>query len=63
MKNPMLQILEKRKIGIHAGIPSFCSANKLVIEAVMEQAKRFDDNVLIEATSDRKSTRLELQSR
>lgn len=51
MKNPMLQILEKRKIGIHAGIPSFCSANKLVIEAVMEQAKRFDDNVLIEATS------------
>lgn len=51
MKNPMLQILEKRKIGIHAGIPSFCSANKLVIEAAMEQAKRFDDNVLIEATS------------
>lgn len=51
MKNKLLSILDKRKNGIHAGVPSFCSANKIVIEAIMSQAKRFDDMVLIEATS------------
>lgn len=51
MKNKLLDILEKRTIGIHSGVPSFCSANKIVIEAIMDQAKRFDDTVLIEATS------------
>ncbi|MBQ0097342.1 MAG: class II D-tagatose-bisphosphate aldolase, non-catalytic subunit [Oscillospiraceae bacterium] len=51
MKNKLLDILEKRTLGIHSGIPSFCSANKIVIEAIMDQAKRFDDTVLIEATS------------
>lgn len=51
MKNILLDMIEKRKIGIHSGVPSFCSANKLVIEAIMEQSKRFDDYVLIEATS------------
>ena len=51
MRNKLLDILEKRTLGIHCGIPSFCSANKIVIEAIMDQAKRFDDTVLIEATS------------
>jgi len=51
MKNPLLEMVEKRKAGIHCGIPSFCCANKLVIEAILDQAKRFDDTVLIEATS------------
>ena len=51
MKNKLLDVLEKRTLGIHCGIPSFCSANKIVIEAIMDQAKRFDDTVLIEATS------------
>lgn len=51
MRNKLLDILEKRTLGIHSGIPSFCSANKIVIEAIMDQAKRFDDTVLIEATS------------
>ena len=51
MKNPLLGIVEKRKAGIHCGFPSFCCAHKLVIEAILEQAKRFDDTVLIEATS------------
>lgn len=51
MKNPLLNMVEKRQNGIHCGIPSFCSANRIVIEAVLEQAKRFDDCVLIEATS------------
>lgn len=51
MKNNLLNMVEKRKIGINCGVPSFCSANKIVIEAIMEQAKRFDDIVLIEATA------------
>lgn len=51
MRNLLLDMVEKRKLGIHSGIPSFCSANKIVIEAIMEQSKRFDDYVLIEATS------------
>ena len=50
-KNPLFNLVEKRKNGIFCGIPSFCSANKLVIEAILEQSKRFDDDVVIEATS------------
>ena len=45
-------ILQKRKEGMHyAGIPSFCTANDLVIEACLKQARRFDDHVLVEATA------------
>lgn len=45
-------ILAKRKEGMKfSGIPSFCTANELVIEACLKQAKRFDDYVLIEATA------------
>lgn len=51
MQNPIREMVTKRQLGIHCGIPSFCCANKLVIEAILEQAKRFDDVVLIEATS------------
>lgn len=51
MNNPLREMLTKRRLGIHCGVPSFCCANKIVIEAVLEQAKRFDDTVLIEATS------------
>lgn len=49
--NYIRQLLQKRKTGIHCGIPSFCCANKIVIEAILDQAKRFDDYVVIEATS------------
>lgn len=51
MENPLLKMIEKRRNGIHSGVPSFCSANRIVIEAVLDQAKRFDDFVVIEATS------------
>ncbi|MBR0150332.1 MAG: class II D-tagatose-bisphosphate aldolase, non-catalytic subunit [Synergistaceae bacterium] len=51
MKNPLLEISERRKSGIHAGIPSYCTANELVIEAVLEQGKRFDAPILIEGTA------------
>ena len=45
-------MLEKRKSGMkYAGIPSFCTANDLVIEACLKQALRFDDYVLVEATA------------
>lgn len=51
MKNPLMSVIEKRKIGIYTGIPSFCCANKIVLEAILEQARRSDDTVLIEGTS------------
>ncbi len=48
----MREMLEKRKRGMKfAGIPSFCTANDLVIEACLKQAMRFDDHVLVEATA------------
>ena len=51
MKNPLLDISERRKSGIHAGIPSYCTANELAIEALLEQSKRFSGYVLIEGTA------------
>ena len=48
----MRSILAKRKEGMtFAGIPSYCTANDLVIEACLKQAKRFDDHILLEATA------------
>ncbi len=45
-------ILKKRAQGMpFAGIPSFCTANELVIEACLKQALRFNDYVLLEATA------------
>ena len=50
--DPMREMLAKRKKGMrYAGIPSFCTASDLVIEACLEQAIRFDDCVLVEATA------------
>lgn len=51
MRDPIREMIAKRKKGIHCGIPSFCTANHIVIEAVLEQARRFDDYVLLEATA------------
>lgn len=48
----MREMLAKRKRGMkYAGIPSFCTASDLVIEACLKQAMRFDDYVLVEATA------------
>lgn len=44
-------MIAKRKEGIICGVPSYCTANELVIESVLKQAKRFDDSILIEATA------------
>nr|WP_289063042.1 class II D-tagatose-bisphosphate aldolase, non-catalytic subunit [uncultured Anaerostipes sp.] len=51
MNNPLKDMVIKRKLGIHCGIPSFCCANKIVIEAILEHAHKVDDTVVIEATS------------
>ncbi len=51
MKDVLRDMIAKRKAGIRCGIPSYCTANRLAIEAILEQAKRFDDYILIEATA------------
>lgn len=51
MINPLIEIIEKRKSNINSAIPSYCSANRFVIEAILEQGKRFGDPILIESTS------------
>lgn len=44
-------IIEKRQKAITCGIPSYCTANPLVIEACLQQGVRFNDCILIEATA------------
>ena len=51
MKDYMRQLIERRKNGEVCGIPSYCTANALVIEACLERGKSFDDCVLVEATA------------
>ncbi|MBQ6350010.1 MAG: class II D-tagatose-bisphosphate aldolase, non-catalytic subunit [Methanobrevibacter sp.] len=50
MDHPIKEIISKRQLGMQLGIPSFCTANSIVIETIFEYAKDFDDYVLIEAT-------------
>lgn len=47
----MRSLIAKSKQGLLSGIPSYCTANELVIEACLEQGKRFGDSILIEATA------------
>lgn len=49
--NRLRRLVEQCDIGRPCGIASYCTANELVIEACMEQALRFDDDVLIETTA------------
>lgn len=51
MNNIIVNIIEKRRMGIPCGIPSYCTASPLVIEACLQQGVRFNDGVLIEATA------------
>lgn len=51
MSNLLRDMMKKRKAGILCGVPSYCTANEMVIESVLRQAKRFDDSILIEATA------------
>ena len=51
MKHPMQEMMEKRRQGIKCGIPSYCSANELVLETALRRAKLLGQPVLIEATA------------
>lgn len=51
MKNPLHSIVAKQSQGHFCGVPSFCTANGLVIESIFEQAKQLDGIVLIESTA------------
>lgn len=51
MKHPIQEMMEKRRQGIKCGIPSYCSANELVLETALRRAKLLDQPVLIEATA------------
>ncbi len=51
MLHPLQKMMKLRRQGIKCGIPSYCSANELVIEAALERAKECDKPVLIEATA------------
>lgn len=49
--HPLQEMMQRRKKGEKCGIPSYCTANELVLEAVMERAKKLNKPVLIEATA------------
>lgn len=51
MSDLLRDMISKRKAGIPCGVASYCTANELVIEAILSQARRFDDGILIEATA------------
>lgn len=49
--NSLFSLVEARKAGRPIGIPSYCTANPLAIEAVLAQAKAKGCEVLVEGTS------------
>ena len=49
--HPLHKMVEQRRNGEKVGIPSYCSANKYVLEAALERAKASRRPVLIEATA------------
>jgi len=51
MLHPLKEMMERRKVGITCGIPSYCSANEFVIEAALERARDTGRPTLIEATA------------
>lgn len=51
MKHPLQQMMERRKKGDICGIPSYCSANELVLEQALKRAKALNTPTLIEATA------------
>lgn len=51
MKHPLQEMMELRRSGLKVGIPSYCTANELVLEEVLLRAKKMEIPVLIEATA------------
>ena len=56
MKHPLQEMMDKRREGIRCGIPSYCSANELVIEIALRRAKERNIPVLIEAPPTRSTS-------
>ena len=51
MKHPLRDMIEKRKSDKSIGIPSYCTANEMVLETILLRAKETGEPVLIEATA------------
>lgn len=51
MRHPLQQMIERRRAGEKCGIPSYCTANELALEAALIRAKKLGTPVLIEATA------------
>ncbi len=51
MRHPIQQMIDRRRAGEACGIPSYCTANELALEAALLRAKALDRPVLIEATA------------
>ncbi|MBQ9990916.1 MAG: class II D-tagatose-bisphosphate aldolase, non-catalytic subunit [Lachnospiraceae bacterium] len=51
MKHPLQEMMDRRKKGEICGIPSYCSANELVLEQALRRAKALNTPTLIEATA------------
>lgn len=49
--HPLKEIVRLQKKGVSVGVTSICSANKMVLEAVMQRAVTVNNDVLIEATA------------
>lgn len=51
MLHPLKQLIIDNRNGIHTGVCSVCSSNEFVIEAAMEEAKKYNSLLLVEATA------------
>ena len=51
MKHPLQEMMERRRNGEICGIPSYCSANELVLEQALRRVKELNAPTLIEATA------------
>ena len=51
MKHPMQVMMDRRRNGEKIGVPSYCTANELVLEEALIRAKELNEAVLIEATA------------
>ena len=51
MLHPLQEMMQQRREGRKVGIPSYCTANELTLEAILERAKETGVPALIEATA------------
>jgi Predicted tagatose 6-phosphate kinase len=51
MRHPLQTLMKRRRLDPSCGMPSYCTANPIVLEAALEHGMRYDYPVLIEATA------------